>query len=319
MRTLIYDSKTLPHDRWAALCAGDPHTSIFHSTDWSLLWENTRRDARAEWWVLTDDEGNWIGGLPLVRFARFGITRLYSQPLGAYGGWVGERFDGLAGRLTEWTRRLTRLTVAELVVTSFTTSDAIDYSGRKVKRERYVLDLSPSGAGDSWKSRLRRDVARNIKLAARHNWTIEEVRTVEDVERTRGLWKHTAARHNRRFDPSRWQFLKSLVGSLTAGEELFWWTASADDSPAATTIALRSGDRMFSFDGAMDVNRKDGHPMHALYEKAIDTAVGLGCRTFDFGSGPADARGLELFKQGWGAQPERYYEYHLTKRWWPKR
>jgi len=239
--------------------------------------------------------------------------------MGAYGGWVGERSEESVDRYAEWTRRLTRPTVAEFVVTPFISSETIGYPGRKIRRERFVLDLSASADKDSWKSGLRRDVARNIKLAARHNWTIEEVRTVEDVERTRSLWEHTAARHKRRFDSARLLFLTSLVESLPVGEELFWWIASDNGSPAAATIALRSGDYLFSFDGAMDANRKDGHPMHALYEKAIDTAVGLGCRIFDFGSGPADAQGLELFKQGWGARPEQYYEYHLTRRWWPKR
>ena len=110
-----------------------------------------------------------------------------------------------------------------------------------------------------------------------------------------------------------------MVKLFTAGKQLYWWTASDDRGPAGTIICLYSGDRFFYYDGAMDVERKDGRPMFALFDTAIDTAVKLGCRYFDFGSGPDRAPGLVRFKEGWGATAEQYSEYHFRRAWWLKR
>ncbi|MFC1475988.1 GNAT family N-acetyltransferase [Candidatus Zixiibacteriota bacterium] len=319
MQTLVFDSSSLPEKRWSALCDRAEAATIFHQSIWSRLWEKVRRDARAEWHILTDDHGKWIGGLPLVRFTRLGINRLYSQPLGSYGGWIGqqlpEHLDAVSGLL----RQLRRPTVAEFVITPYVSADPIGYPGRKIERQRYALDLSAEGDNGHWSTRLRPDMARNLKTAQQHGWRIDVVESIADVLSQQNLWAETVARHGRTFDPVRWKLYQLLVEHCSIGRQLFWWTATDDRGPAATMICFHSADRFFYFDGAMDLDRKDGRPMFVLFAQALNTARELGCRIFDFGSGPKQAAGLARFKEGWGARAETYYEYHFRRAWWPKR
>jgi len=254
----------------------------------------------------------------LVRCSRFGVSRLYSQPLGSYGGWVGRSPQGQSGVVSDWLRRLKRPSVAELVITPWHTDGTIAYPGRKVTRERFVIDLSGFSEGQSWKTNLRRNVVRNLKSATLHSWKIELVRNPDDVERTRELWQQTFTRHRRRLDQSSWELYRLLPEFFAPGDRLFWWTASDEHGPAGTIICLLSGDRFFYYDGAMDISRRDGRPMYALFNAAINTALRFSCRFFDFGSGPDHASGLARFKQGWGALPEAYCEYHFKRVWWPK-
>ena len=319
MRTLIYDSASLPVERWAALCERGPQATVFHSASWSQVWERSRSDARAQWRVLTDDHGRWIGGIPLVRFSRFGITRLYSQPLGTYGGWIGEEFEGRWEVISQWTRQWWRPSVAELVVTPFRDDETRSYPGRKIDRTRHVLDLSLLTAERSWEGNLRPDTLRNLIIARKHGWWVERVENSGHVERTRPLWEQTFDRHQRKFDPGQWRFYRTLCELISPSGKLFWWTAGDGRGAGGTIICLHSGDRFFYHDGAMDLSLGEGRPMYALFDRAIETAVRLGCRTFDFGSGPAGTMGLERFKEGWGAVPELYSEYHYRKPWWPGR
>lgn len=319
MRTLIFDSPSLPEDRWAALCHQTDAATIFHQATWSRLWEKARPDARAVWYILTGEDGDWIGGLPLVKFTRFGISRLYSQPLGSYGGWVGRFLPEHAPAVTDLLRRLRRPTVAELLITPYDPADPINYPGRKLERQRHVLNLTADETRDDWRRCLRPDIARNLKIAQRYGWRIDMVKKINDVTRLRKVWEETAARHDRRFDPARWRLYHIMVEVFSAGRQLYWWTAADDRGPAATMICFHSQERFFYFDGAMDLSRKDGRPMYALVDKAVDTASKLGCRAVDFGSGPPQATGLTRFKEGWGAQLETYYEYHFRRAWWPRR
>ena len=319
MQALVYDSASLPLASWTALCDRDPQATVFHRAVWSQVWERVRADARAEWRVLADGSGRWIGGIPLVRFSRFGITRYFSGPLGAYGGWVGERTGEYSGALAEWMRTLTRPWVAQLVVTPFHPAERGVYPGRTVERERLVLDLCDAHAGGLWPDTMRPDTLRNLHMARRYNWRIDCVTDPDGVERTRSLWEQTAARHGRRFDRERWRFYRALFDLLGPTATLFWWIAQDDRGPAATIICLHSRARMWYHDGAMDLARSEGRPMYALFDRAINTAMELGCRAFDFGSGPANAPGLARFKDGWGAAAETYCEYHYRKIWWPRR
>ncbi len=319
MQTLVFDSFSLPDEKWSALCDGVEAATIFHHPTWSRLWEKARPDARAEWHVLVKDSGDWIGGLPLVRFTRFGISRLYSQPLGSYGGWIGRYLPEHSGPVDDLFKKLRRPTVAELIITPYLPTDPVSYPGRKVERQRYVLNLAAEGVRDNWQKYLRPDIARNLKTAQQYGWRIDMVENIGEVLGLRDLWEQTAARHGRRFDPVRWKLYQMMVEYFSAGRQLFWWTATDDRGPAATMICLYSRDRFFYFDGAMDLKRKDQRPMYALFARALHTAGELGCRVFDFGSGPEQAAGLARFKEGWGARPEKYYEYHFRRAWWPKR
>ena len=171
----------------------------------------------------------------------------------------------------------------------------------------------------SWKTNLRRNIIRNLRSAAAHGWKVELVKNSDDVERTRPLWEQTFARHGRKLDAALWRLYRFLPEFFRAGESLFWWTVGNEHSLAATAIGFRYGAGYYAYNGAMDLSRKDGYPMHALYETAIDNAVRLGCKFFDFGSGPPQGDGLAHFKRGWGARAETYNEYHFKRRWWPKR
>ncbi len=319
MQTLYYDLQTLPQDRWQALCAVDPQATIFHSTDWSRLWEKSRPRARAEWLVVADDDDNWQGGLPLVRFSRIGIDQIYSQPLGSYGGWLGPQIAEISADIAQLFDGLKKVNLAEMVFTPLYDTLPDLYPGRRVERRRFVLDFAKIPAGQSWRDGLRDDIGRNLHTAERHEWTIIPVNDQKTSEQTYPLWQQTAIRHKRLFDDARWAFYLGLPECLTPEKQLFWWTVADTHGPAATMICFYSGDRMFYYDGAMDLTRKNARPTYALFATALDAAARLGCRYFDFGSGPTAAQGLERFKKGWGGVPETYAEYHFRRFWFPRR
>lgn len=316
MRILQFNSATLPDEQWTALCAAAFNATVFHDPAWSRLWENVHPAARAVWHVLAGEDGQWLGGIPLLEFSRWGICRMYAMPYGSYGGWIGK--PGAAGDddISEMIRRMVHRRVAELVITPYTPTDTIVYPGRRVERRRYVLDLPP---GTAWRENLRQDAARNLKTAHQHGWRIKLVERVDEIESLREMLLQTAVRHSRRLDAVRMGFYRKIIEYIPPGRQLFWWTAADDHGPAGTVLCLAAYGRFFYYDGALDLTRKDDRPMYALFEKAIDTAVELGCRVFDFGSGPEAAEGLARFKTGWGARPETYYEHHFRRAWWPRR
>jgi len=316
MRLLQFNSATLPEDRWLALCRDAAEATIFHYPVWSRIWESVRPDTRAVWYVLVGENGEWQGGMPLVEFSRFGIIRLYAQPQGSYGGWISRSQANDIHEISALIAQLVRRRVAEMVITPYPSDDRIMYPGHRVDRQRYVLDLS---CGARWRNNIRPDLARNLKTAQQHQWRISQMEHADEIGPLQGLLEQTAVRHGRRFHAVRLKFFRKIVEHFPVGRQLFWWIASDDNGPAATIICFHAGDRFFYYDGAMDAAGKAGRPMYALFEKAIDAALGLGCRTFDFGSGPEQAEGLARFKSGWGARPETYYEYHFRRVWWPKR
>ncbi len=271
------------------------------------------------WYTLTGDHGEIIGGIPFLEISTFGVTRLYSQALGSYGGWVGERSPAIQQAYIDLQRRLLTPRVARCVITPLSATDDMPYAGVPLQRERFVINLSALAAPDDWRSLVRENIRRNLKSAAEYGWQIDLVQNTESVERTRSLWEHTYDRHQRKFGADTWEFFRQLIDHFAPGVELLWWTAADDQGPAATMICLHSGNRLFYYNGALDLARSGHYPMHALYERAITTALSLNCSVVDLGSEPDTAAGLQHFKSGWGAQTEPYSEYHFRRWWSPRR
>ncbi|HEU5348992.1 MAG TPA: GNAT family N-acetyltransferase, partial [Ktedonobacterales bacterium] len=86
-----------------------------------------------------------------------------------------------------------------------------------------------------------------------------------------------------------------------------------EGKPAASIIVLHHASNASYWRGAMDKDIAD--PSRAnflLHRRSIEDACARGCRYYHMGES-GDSGSLAYFKEGFGAEPYRYEEYHVER------
>jgi hypothetical protein len=315
---------TTPADRgvWHELLSTDPDAIVSQSPEWLDCVCSVGGYADASRLYELSDGRRLV--LPIVR--RTGLGRLAPQssfPDGwGFGGLVAEGglqpgdTDAVLADLAESRALRTTIRVNPLHARAWRPSRAV-----AVPRLAHVLDLD-GGFDRVWKERFSDHTRRGVKKAERSGLTIESDTTGRLVpvyyglyERSVDRWAHSlreplwlARFRAQRRDPQR--KLEALTGAL--GESARIWVASLDGRPAAAILVLVGANAHYTR-GAMD--RQLAAPTRAnflLHKLAIEYACETGCRSYHMGE-TGTSSGLARFKEGFGAEPHAYSEYHFER------
>ena len=188
-------------------------------------------------------------------------------------------------------------------------------------RLAHVLDLE-GGFDRVWNERFTPHARRAVQKAERSGLSVECDTTGRLVpvyydlyERSLERWAHNlheplwlARLRAQRRDPRR--KIEAIARALGASARV--WVASLDGRPAAALLVLQGANAHYTR-GAMD--RELAAPTranHLLHRLAIEDACTAGCGVYQMGESGTSS-GLARFKEGFGATPSRYAEYHLER------
>jgi hypothetical protein len=308
---------TTPADRkvWAEVLAADPQALVTQTPAWTEVVCDIGGYADASRLYELPDGRRLV--LPMVRRG----PAQASLPDGwGFGGPVVE--GGLQPEDAETV--LADLAEARAIRTSMRPNplNAEMWSGFEgaiaVPRLAHVLDLE-GGFEHIWNERFTSHTRRAVKKAEASGLTVECDTTGRLVpvyyslyERSLERWSESLqeplwlARYRaRRRDPQR--KIEALAEALGAQARV--WVASLDGKPAAAILVLVGANAHYTR-GAMD--RELAAPTRAnqlLHRLAIEDACLAGCRSYHMGE-TGTSSGLARFKEGFGAQPYHYAQYH---------
>jgi FemAB-related protein (PEP-CTERM system-associated) len=284
---------------WDAHIASRADATIYHRWAWKEIFE--KAFGRRTRYLLAKRDGEIVGGLPLVAFdsrifGRFAV----SLPFVNYGGIVADDSEArraLVDAGVEWART-SRLRYLEL---RHVEQQAPAWPSRRHKVAMH-LPLA-SDAEDQW-TRLDRKVRNQVRKAEKSGLTLEVAAgtLVDD-------FYSVFARNMRDLGTPVYAkaFFELVVRLLPDAARVFVVRLNREPIAASITLADR---------GAMEVpwasslrEMNDRSPNMLLYWAMLRTAIGDGCRRFDFGRSSPGA-GTYRFKEQWGAQPvQLIWEY----------
>jgi lipid II:glycine glycyltransferase (peptidoglycan interpeptide bridge formation enzyme) len=185
-----------------------------------------------------------------------------------------------------------------------------------------VLDLE-GGFEPVWERRFATRARRNARRAERQGVVVECDTTGRLMPvfyalywRSIDRWAHQAghpllwARQRARLrEPLRkYQEVAARLG--TACRVYVAWL---DGKPAASIIVLHYGSNASYWRGAMDKDLADSSRANfLLHSRSIEDACASNCRHYHMGES-GDSASLAYFKEGFGAEPYRYEEYHMER------
>jgi hypothetical protein len=190
------------------------------------------------------------------------------------------------------------------------------------QRVAHVLDLE-GGFEHVWEHRFATRTRRNARRAERQGVVVEcdttgrfmpvfyalYLRSVDRWARQAGQPLPLARFRARLREPLRkYQRIAARLG--TACRVYVAWV---DGKPAASTIALHHGFNASYWRAAMDKDLADpSRATFLLLRRSIEDACAGGCRHYHMGES-GNSASLAYFKEGFGAEPYRYEEYHLER------
>jgi hypothetical protein len=170
----------------------------------------------------------------------------------------------------------------------------------------HSLDLS-AGEAAVFRGFHRNHVVRKIRRSERERLVYAEGASAQLLDAFYKLLIQTRRRHGMPPQPKRW--FRNILEYLPDIAKVR--VAYADRRPIAAILTLRGPRTMIFKYGASDARFHPLGGVQMLLWRAIQDAVGQGCRAFDFGRSDIENAGLIAFKDHWGAtgKPLNYCYY----------
>jgi CelD/BcsL family acetyltransferase involved in cellulose biosynthesis len=311
---------------WKRLLEADPAATPFHTVEWLRAWSRAYPHFRPGRLLARREDGTVIGGLPVFRSIRAGLTQLLSLPYGAYGGPVAdaaaepERAAIRDALIQAWIAEARKPGVmrAHLVLfgwapaggaDGYTVPATVPAGWRRTERTR-ILDLTP-GFERLWTEvfggKLRTKWRRAEKLGVEVTREEGEA-TAREAERLYRSQAEAWSRHT--------PFPASLFVHLAeAGpERVEFWIARRDGRVVSVQIVLRHGGRAVSWATLNAPEARDLRAGVLATGAIIQAACRRGDRSFNFGSS-RDLSSVDSFKASFGGD-ERSYPSLLHEAAW---
>jgi len=160
----------------------------------------------------------------------------------------------------------------------------------------HSLDLS-AGEAAVFRGFHRNHVVRKIRRSERERLVYAEGASAQLLDAFYSLLIQTRRRHGMPPQPKRW--FRNILEYLPDTAKVR--VAYADRRPIAAILTLEGLHTMMFKYGASDARFHPLGGVQMLLWRAIQEAVGHGCRAFDFGRSDIDNAGLIAFKDHWGA------------------
>lgn len=313
MRYRLLNLDDLDRGQWESLLGESPGVSIFHTVEWSGLWPTAFPFFRTVF-AVAEEKGRYLAGMPAVVRGRFPLARIYSMPMGTYGGLLvrsglairaEDHFLGLMGALDKL-----RPCLVEIV----------DFERRQVflskhgfvqrQAKTHMVDL-PAQRGLS-----KQKTKRGAVQSAQRGVAVRDLTNEADLAhchriliiRDQGYGQRT--KYPLAFFQRLWRDL-APSGRARIGLAVF------ENTIIGFTVDLAYGDTVTYWDGATLPQFRHLRPADALIQATIEWGLRKNCRWLNLGGSPSGADGLVRFKEGWGGQ-ERGYPVYTKQAWWFK-
>jgi CelD/BcsL family acetyltransferase involved in cellulose biosynthesis len=312
MRYLLLEPDQLDRREWESLLSDSPAASIYHTAEWAGLWPAAFKGFRAWFAVAADGEG-YLAGLPALARGRWPVVRIYSMPMGTYGGMVAR--PGLSGRAEDHCRRLLatlqrlRPCLTELVDFEERLGFLAKHGFQRRQARTHIADL------EAHRRQSKQKTKRGAIQSAKRGVEVKELTREAElgrcyellVKRDRGYGQTT--KYPPEFLKRLWKDLQPL-GRAQIG-------LAVHESRIIGFAANLCYDRTLTYwDGASDPEFKSLRPADALIQAAMAWGLEKGCRWFNLGGSPPGAQGLMRFKESWGGQAREYGVYTRQAGWY---
>lgn len=315
MNYVLKSWKELDRAAWESLRAGYDGGTVYHSWEWAGLWPSAFPGMRAGF-LLAVEAQEYEYGLPLVLKGRYPFLRIYSMPMGGYGGLLYRPHDGrrAEGGFTGMFKMLSRLRPCYLEIVDF--EGRMDFLTRLgfVRHEActHLVDLEEFGK----LPRQRRK--RGAVQAERRGLRIAPAADGRELEAAYELLQLRDRRYGQatKYPLHFYELIRQrLVPLGMASIDLAWEGRQV----IGFMVSLVYRQNLIYWDGASHPDFLSRRPADALMQHLIDHGLESKCRWLNLGSSPPGARGLIRFKEQWGGRPRRYYIYRranlLYKLW----
>ena len=311
---------------WARLVEADPAATPFHTVEWLRAWSRAFPALRPGRLLARDGAGTVLGGLPVFRSARAGLTQLLSLPYGAYGGPVAgaseepDRAPVRDALIRTWIAEARRpgMVRAHLALFGWAPTEAsegyappaeVPAAWLHTGRTR-ILDLTP-GFERLWTDVFRGRVRTAWRRAEKLGVTVAREDGEAAAREAERLYR-PQARVWSRYTP----FPPSLFLQLAeAGpERVGFWIARHEGRAISIQIVVEHRLHAVSW---LVVNAPEARALSAgvpVTGVPIEAACRRGRRTFNFGS----SRGmpsLDLYKASFGGSERVYPSLDHEARW----
>jgi Acetyltransferase (GNAT) domain len=190
------------------------------------------------------------------------------------------------------------------------------------QRLAHVLDLE-GGFEHLWEHRFATRARRNVRRAERQGVVVECDTTGRLMPVFYALYWRSVDRWARQAGQplllaqllARWRepFRKYQRIAARLGTACRVYVAWVNGQPAASTIVLHHGSNASYWRAAMDKDLADpSRATFLLLRRSIEDACAGGCRHYHMGDS-GNSASLAYFKEGFGAEPYRYEEYHFER------
>jgi CelD/BcsL family acetyltransferase involved in cellulose biosynthesis len=302
---------SLSDPRWLAFTASHPEALCFHRPAWAELLADCYGYRPFVLALLGEEQGNILGGLPVLETRRLGRRRWLALPFSDYCPPLIDK--GIEIDPAAFTKELERVR-RQAQIRSFEVRAPLSGPGAHrhgdAVSHRTALERDP----DAVFARFHRSqVQRNVRRAEREGVVVRRAESAADLTRSfYELQLQTRRRLGMPMQPRR--FFEALWSHLLEPEHGFLLLAYAGSEPVAGAVFLAGSSTLTYKYGASDAAFWRLRPNHLLFWTAIQTACEQGYAWLDFGRTDLPDRGLREFKSGWDAREEELAYTTLTER-----
>ncbi len=310
---------TEPPRAWESLCRGDSRSTLFTHPRWMEAVTRAFPGDRPLFLVALDGD-RALGMIPLIRRRRLGLEQYLSLPFGTHGGPLlspeagPETAAGLARGFSELVGgpRVMRFEMTVFNPTPVLEEGLIAEMGRHGRRvTTHLIDLT-KGFDHLWNGAYDRNTRNCVRMSERAGVTAAE-ETGPDA---------LAVLHRLHEEQARtWTGIQAFsAGSLravcdTLGEDARIYIARKDGAPLMACLFLEhDGREVRPWVSGTAPEARPVRASHLLYNNALRDACERGRSVWDFG-GSGGNRGIEFFKQSFGATPAPLLRFFHVADW----
>lgn len=316
MEFRVIDRQSLDVTEWDRLSRAG---SFFQTVTWADVCVRglpaNRLGVRADAVFLCGyDNGRLVAGLPAVITRRLGVPSFDSMPNHTYGSAlfaVGlseelkeDFIANIAGYLNG--RRFSRITITDFE-RRLRNRDAIglrpECSLTHIVMIDSIEDFEP-----------HRRIKRDLRTAAKSEYTITPVRSGSDIDAFYRLYRLTERRHGRRRPLYRRGFFHALADVMADSKMLYWPGLVIEGTMVASQINFIHGNTLINWRVVSDYEWRRYKPSQLLLYDAIEKAASMGVTRINLGASPPDAEGLIAYKERWGGMKVEFDIYSHRSR-----
>jgi hypothetical protein len=280
--------------------------SIYTSPGFVALFESMK--GRGGYFVVADDNVT-VAAVPMVEFGRYPLVRMQAMPDGLYAPiWI-------APALVDRTDELKRSLFDGIAEREYFKALVVDYDNalsgtgwQTIDRETVTVDLSGVSDEATWEppdKTLRAEIAKSI----RDGVGVVPFEASRQMSAFLRLMWQTEQRHERvpKYTEKFWERFAELS---TTEARIRWLCVNAGDEMASAHIFFVDRGTALNWQIYYDKRFSALKANQAITSWAANQFRKEGIRILNLGATPAEAQGVETYKQKWGGTPYRYKTLH---------